>query len=217
MKNYEYVLFDLDGTITQSGQGVLHGLAYAMKKMSMSMPEDVPPQTFIGPPLSFSINAYCHVPKERVDEALVYYREYYVDKGIFECELYDGVEELLKRLYNAGKKLLVASSKSEPYVIRILRNFDIHKYFTFVGGSDFEGLRADKTDVIMYTLKSAGVTDISTAVMVGDRKYDIYGAKDLKMDSIGVTYGYGSEAELREAGATYIAHTAEDVWKMLIY
>jgi phosphoglycolate phosphatase len=217
-KNYEYVLFDLDGTITESGKGVLNSVNYAMKKLNLPMPstDEVPSRLFMGPPLSFSFDTYCHVPKERIADALVYYREYYTEKGIMECEVYDGVVDLLKRLSERGKKLLVASSKPETYVIRILENFQIKDYFAFVGGADLEGKRSEKTDVMIYTLKSAGVQNMDTAVMVGDRKYDIIGAKDMHMDSIGVSYGYGSVEELKEAGATYIVSTANEVGSIVL-
>ena len=214
MKKYNTILFDLDGTIIKSDPGVLNSITHAMEKLSLPMP-DVPGRLFIGPPLSFSFDTYCHVPAERIDDALKFYREYYSSTGIFECSVYDGVKELLQKLRDARKTLLVASSKPEAYVKRILESFDILKYFSFVGGADFEGLRSEKEEVLTYTLESAGITDTSDCLMVGDRKYDIVGAKFFGMDSAGVLYGYGTAEELKESGATYIFDAPDGLLELL--
>lgn len=211
MKKYKYVLFDLDGTVTQSEEGVLNSVRYAMERLKMPMPADVPNRLFMGPPLSFSFSEYCKVPKEQIPEALRLYREYYSEKGIFECRLYEGIEELLKSLNNDGRVLLVASSKPEVYVKRILAKFGVGELFAFIGGATLDDSRSEKNEVLRYTLSSAGVENTDEALMVGDRKYDILGAKHFGMDSVGVLYGYGSEEELRSAGATYIAASAQDV------
>ena len=215
MKNYDYVLFDLDGTVTESGPGVLRSMAYAMDKFSLPMPDDVPTRLFMGPPLSFSFRNYCHLPPEKIPDALRFYREYYSQKGIFECSVYPGLEDLFKKIAKSGKTLLVASSKPEAYVKSILAHFGLDGYFAFIGGADFEGLRGEKDQVLEYTLASAGVQDVTKAVMVGDREHDIFGAAKFGMDSIGVLYGYGSRDELTAAGATYLAETADDIANIL--
>lgn len=212
---YKYVLFDLDGTVTRSEEGVMNSVRYAMEHLGMPMPEDVPNRLFMGPPLSFSFREYCRVPEEQIPEALRLYRQYYSEKGIFECELYEGIEELLRKLSGDGYVLLVASSKPEVYVKRILEKFSVAELFTFIGGAAMDDSRSQKEEVLEYTLQNAGVEDMSKAVMVGDRKYDILGAKHFGMDSIGVLYGYGSQEELQSAGATHLSATAENISKLL--
>jgi len=169
----------------------------------------------MGPTLLFSFTTYCHLSDEMAEEALVYYRERYSREGVTECSIYPGLEELFRRIKDAGKMLLVASAKPEAYVRTIMKNFGVDHLFTYIGGSEFNGPRIEKWDVISYTLENAGVTDISRCVMVGDRKYDVAGAKHFGMDCIGVLYGYGDEAELREAGAEYLAADADAIADIL--
>lgn len=130
--------------------------------------------------------------------------------------MYDGITELLQSLKNAGKRLLVATSKPQPFTDRIMEHFDLAKYFEFVAGSNMDGTRSKKAEVIEYALASGGITDKSNVVMVGDRMHDIIGAKAVGIDSIGVEYGYGDCDELSAAGATYIVKTVEDLKELLM-
>lgn len=216
MRKYKYVLFDLDGTIINSGEGIKNGLTYALDKLNFPKEKRPPYNLFIGPPLSESFPQYLGFDKETCNTAIDYFREYYKKQGINECELYDGVEELFIKLLNMGLKLAVATSKPEIHAIPILERFKVAKYFEFIGGSTLDEVtRAKKADVILYTLKNIGVTDKAEVIMVGDRKYDVAGANQTGLDCIGVLYGFGDRKELLEAGAKYIAPSTDDVAKII--
>lgn len=208
---YTTVLFDLDGTLTDSGAGILNSIIYALKKYNITIEDKAELNKFVGPPLQDSFVNFCGFSLEESVRAVEYYREYYREKGIYENELYDGVEAMLKELSAMGKKLILATSKPEPFAAEILRYFEIDKYFDFVGGATMDGIRSKKADVIAYTLEQCEVMDLSSAVMVGDREQDIFGAKEIGIDSIGILYGYGDRDELQNAGAKYIVETVKDV------
>lgn len=143
------------------------------------------------------------------------YREYFRDKGIFENELYEGIEELLQSLKRAGKKLILATSKPEEFSVRILEHFGIDGYFDFVAAATMDGARSRKADIISFALEQGEITDLSTTIMVGDRKYDILGAAQAGIDSVGVLYGYGNYRELKAAGATYIVEKVRDILPLI--
>ena len=145
-----------------------------------------------------------------------YYREYFRDKGIFENSVYDEIEDLLKMLRDNNKILIVATSKPEVFAKKILEHFGIAKYFTSIAGSNLEGTRVKKGEVIKYALESCEIIDQSKAIMIGDREYDIIGAKEAGIDSIGVLFGYGDRIELENAGADFIAETVADIEKILL-
>lgn len=213
---YTTVLFDLDGTLTDSGAGILNSVTYALKKYNIIIEDKAELNKFVGPPLHDSFINFCGFSPEESTKAVEYYREYYREKGIYENELYDGVAAMLQELSDAGKKIVLATSKPEVFAAEILRYFQIDKYFDFVGGATMDGARSKKADVISYALEKCNVTDLSSAVMVGDREQDIFGAKEIGIDSIGILYGYGNRAELQNAGATYIAETVKDIIGLVI-
>lgn len=208
---YTTVLFDLDGTLTDSGAGILNSVIYALKKYNIIIEDKAALNKFVGPPLHDSFINFCGFSPEESVKAVEYYREYYREKGIYENELYDGVAAMLQELSDAGKKIILATSKPEVFAAEILRYFQIDKYFDFIGGATMDGIRSKKADVIAYALEKCNVTDLSSAVMVGDREQDIFGAKEIGIDSIGILYGYGDRVELQNAGATYIAETVKDI------
>lgn len=212
---YTTVLFDLDGTITDSGAGILNSVSYALKKCNMTIEDTAKLNKFLGPPLQDSFVNFCGFSPEESDRAIACYREYYREKGMYENVLYEGIEEVLKELSNAGKTVILATSKPELFAVQILKYFNIDKYFDFIGGATMDGIRSKKADVIAYALEQCNITDISSAVMVGDRKQDIFGAREMGMDSIGVLYGYGSREELQSAGALYIAEGVQDIIKWI--
>lgn len=212
---YQNILFDLDGTLTDPGIGITNSAMYALEKWNIKVAERSELYKFIGPPLRDSFMNFYGFSEEQAKEAIVYYREYFKDKGIFENEVYPGIVELLQQLKASGKKIVLATSKPEEFAIRILKHFELFDYFDFVGGAYMDGIRNKKGEVIQYALESAGITDLSTTVMIGDREHDIIGAKENGLDSIGVLFGYGSREELTEAGATYIAETVGDILKFL--
>ena len=213
MKNYDVILFDLDGTITDPGIGITNSVAYALNKYGIAVENRAELYKFIGPPLHKSFEEFYGVDGLK---AVDYYREYYRDKGIYENVVYSGVENMLKKLTEAGKKVILATSKPEIFAKEVLRFFGLTDYFFYAAGANLDGTLTDKAEVIAYALSEGDVTDKSTVVMVGDREHDIIGAKKNGIDSIGVLYGYGSLDELKNAGADYIADTVDDVLKLLI-
>ncbi len=216
MKNYEYILFDLDGTLTDPAVGITKSVAYALEKFGIEVSDITQLNHFIGPPLLDSFMEYYGFDKEKAQTAIDYYRERFRVKGLYENVVYDGVPEMLRALKNSGKKLILATSKPEPFAKEILRHFGLEEFFVYAAGSNFDGTRTAKAEVIEYALEAAGVTDKSAAIMVGDRKHDIIGANKTELDSIGVLYGYGSREELEAAGATYITETVEDLTKLIL-
>lgn len=212
---YNTVFFDFDGTIINSERGVLNSVEYALKKYGAEIPPRDKLKSFLGPPLENEFAALLGISRKEAATLVKYYREYYPKKGIFEIELYEGIVPLLEKIKKSGRKTVIATSKPEEFAIKILRHLKIDNLFDVIAGATFDNSRSEKPDVIKYALKQAGVTDIKTVVMVGDRKYDCIGAKEFQMDSIGVLYGFGSEEELQFAGATYLAKTPEEIYKYL--
>ena len=204
MCKYNTVLFDLDGTLTDPAIGITNSAAYALEKWGIEVTDRTELYKFIGPPLLDSFVNYYGFSREDSERAVGYFREYFSTKGMFENSVYDGIPEVLCELRARGKKLIVATSKLEIFAKKILCHFGIDGYFDFVSGATLDSSRVKKADVIEYALKSCGIDDISDIVMIGDREFDVIGAIHFGMDSIGVTYGYGSREELVSAGATYI-------------
>ena len=214
--NFEYILFDLDGTITDSGEGITKSVQYALKYFDILVNNLEDLRKFIGPPLKESFKEYYKFDEEKANIALVKYREYYADKGIYENDLYDGIIEVLDKLKENGKIIILATSKPEVYANKILEYFKIDKYFTFVAGSDFEETRVKKGDVIKYALEGAKISDLSKVIMVGDREHDIIGAKENNIKSIGVLYGFGDVIELTQARAEYIVNNTNELLNILL-
>ncbi|MDE6887405.1 MAG: HAD family hydrolase [Eubacterium sp.] len=213
---YQTILFDLDGTLTDPGIGITNSVMYALEKFGIQVSDRSTLYPFIGPPLQDSFETFYGFSKADAEIAVTYYREYYRDQGIYENKLYDGISELLQMLCDAGRKLLVATSKPEEFAVRILEHFQISGYFTYIAGADMNGPRTQKADVISYALASGRVAERSSAVMVGDRAYDIVGAKQNGIDSIGVLFGYGSRQELVQAGADHIAEQPYDIGQLVL-
>ena len=213
---YQYILFDLDGTLTDPGIGITNSVMYALKKFQIEVEDRTTLFKFIGPPLKASFEKYYGFSKEESELALQYYREYFRPKGLYENQVYKGVRELLTDLKSRNKTLILATSKPEEFAIEILRHFDLYKYFDFVAGATMDSSRVKKADVILYALQSYEVSDLSSAIMIGDREHDILGAKQVGLDSIGVLYGYGDYEELKSAGVTYIVENTEDILKIIL-
>lgn len=211
---YKAVLFDLDGTLTDPGEGITNSVAYALERYGITTTDKTSLYSFIGPPLNDSFMKYYGFSKEKAMEAIFVYREYFSTKGIFENEVYEGVRELLEKIKASGRKIVLATSKPEEFAIRILEHFDLMKYFDTVAGASMDEKRNKKGDVIRYALQKSGLLP-QDVIMVGDREHDIYGAKENGIASIGVLYGYGSSSELEKAGADYIAQSVEDIYRYL--
>lgn len=212
---YDIVLFDLDGTLTDSGLGITNSVEYALNKFSIEVEDKTELNKFIGPPLNESFEMFCGFTKEEASEAVSVYREYYREKGIYENCVYDGIKDLLIEINSRGKKAAVATSKPELFAKQILDHFNLSEYFFYIGGSNMDETRTDKAEVIDYVLKEIGLYDKSKVVMVGDRKHDMIGAEKNGIDSIGVLFGYGSLEELKTAGATHIAPTVKDIYPII--
>ena len=208
---YNTILFDLDGTLTDSGEGIINSIKYALRKMGVEPPDDTVLKNFIGPPLSVSFREYCNFDSVQTEKAIAYYREYFSEKGIFENRVYDGIPAALESLKSKNYTLIVATSKPEVYAGRILEHFDIAKYFDITAGSTLTEERNSKSNVLEYAFKTANITDKSKAVLIGDRKHDIIGAHELGIKCIGVLYGYGTKDELTEYGADYLLDTVKDI------
>ena len=212
MKNYHYFLFDLDGTVTDPGEGITNSVMYALQKFGIHERDRRKLYRFIGPPLADSFREFYGFSADEAKKGIRFYREYYSKKGIFENKLYPGIEDMLKRMKADGKMLVLATSKPEFFASRILEYFHLDSYFTFVAGATMDENRVKKGDVIAYALEQCSITDKRKALMIGDRKHDIQGAKENGLDSMGVLYGYGSREELEMAGADYLAETVEDIY-----
>lgn len=214
MKKFDTLLFDLDGTLTDSTEGILNCLIYAIERMGFEVPEDT--NIFLGPPIRQSFAEFLGMNGEQVDEAVRIFRERYSDTGLFENRVYDGIPGMLERLKSGGKRLMVATSKPQVYAIRIFERFGLAQYFEIVGGAELDGSRDYKDEVIEYVLAKAGITDRSTVLMIGDRRQDVLGAHKTDIECMGILWGYGSVEELTQAGADYIARTPQEAADMLL-
>lgn len=215
---YTTVIFDLDGTITDSAPGIINAIRYAVKKKGLTEPSEEVLRSFVGPPLREQFQAVFGLSFEEGNEMVSLYREYYGDRGIFENRVYDGVLKMLETLRDAGLKVAIATSKPEKYAKRIAEHFGFGRYFDFIGGACMDGTRTVKHEVIEYVLAACGISEEERdrTVMVGDRRHDILGAKESALHSIGVLYGYGGREELAEAGAEELAKTAQEAADIIL-
>ncbi|MCR4671817.1 MAG: HAD-IA family hydrolase [Lachnospiraceae bacterium] len=208
---YGNVLFDLDGTLTDSGRGIIHAVRWSLGEMGIEAGEDDRLRAFVGPPLADSYYRFFGLSGEDAERAVFLFRKYYNEMGgLFENEVYPGIRELLERLSAEGKRLIIATYKRGDTAVRVLEHFDLMKYFDFVAASEMVQEKT-KAAVVQFALKACGITDTRSAVMVGDRENDIAGARAAGIDSVGVLYGYGSREELEDAGPTYLAGTPEEI------
>lgn len=211
----EHLLFDLDGTLTDPKEGITKSVQYALNAFGIPAEDRDKLCCFIGPPLKDSFMEFYGFSEEDAIKGVLSYREYFKDKGMLDNKVYEGAQRVLEALVKKGKKLYVASSKPEIFVRKILEHFELDSYFVFAGGADLEGTRDKKADVIRYVIKECQLSDLSKIVMIGDRKHDILGAKEVGIDSVGVLYGFGSRQELEDAGADLIAETIFDLQNLL--
>lgn len=215
MSIYNTLLFDLDGTLTDSAPGIISCFRHALSSMGFDEPENI--MRVVGPPLYDSFAEFCGMNSEQVLEAVKIYRRRYADTGLFENNVYDGIPEMLRRLKDGGKRLLVATSKPEVFAVRILEKFDLAQYFDVIGGADINGSRSEKAEVIEYVLSRAGITDRSDVLMIGDRFHDINGAKKCGIPCMAVLWGYGCREEFTKYGADIIANTPQDAADIIIH
>ena len=208
---YDLVLFDLDGTLTDSQQGIIGAVQYAMDKMGLPPADETTIISYIGGPFREELCRAHGFDKSLADRFVGLYREYYLSQGIKHNRIFDGIEELLAKLHTSGKTLAVATAKPSEQAETVLTNANLRQYFGLVAGSKPNGDRSAKVDVIRYALSQLLPPDLSKVVMVGDRCHDVLGARDNGIDSVAVTYGYGTEEELRESAPTYFANSPDEL------
>lgn len=205
------ILFDLDGTLTDSAPGIVNCLRYALDDLGIEHPDAATMRSHLGPPLTVTFREHYGLDDQTIDRALAKYRERYHDVGMFENSVFDGIPELLSALERAGTTLAVSTSKPTESATRILEHFGLDRHFAFIGGAEFDGPRQHKADVIAHTLEAlaaqGSLEESDTLVMIGDRSHDIAGARVHGIPGIGVLWGYGDEAELVAAGAVRVADT----------
>ncbi len=211
----KYILMDLDGTLTNPKVGITKAIQYALKAKNIIEPDLDNLCKYIGPPLWESFKEFHGLNDQETEEAIAKYREYYSVTGLYENEKYDGIEELLIKLVQAEKVLIVATSKPEVFARKILEKFELAKYFTDICGATLDSSRSTKEAVISYALEKNCIEDLSSVVMVGDRLHDIEGARAVGLPAVGVLYGFGNRDELVSAGADKIADTVEDLYEII--
>lgn len=215
----KYLLFDLDGTLTDPKVGITTCVQYALRELGIEEGDLDKLKPFIGPPLKDSFMEFYHLSEAQAEEAIAKYRERFSEVGLFENEIYEGIPQMLHTLQSKGLFLAVASSKPTVYVERILEHFHIRKYFKVVVGSELDGTRVNKDEVVeeaLHQLFGEQPINKEEIYMIGDRKFDVEGARAMGIESVAVAYGYGSMEELKEAKADYIVRTVEELEKFLL-
>lgn len=213
---YTYILFDLDGTLTDPEEGITTSVQYALKSFGIDEPDRKKLTPFIGPPLKDSFMNFYGFSEEQAEEGIAKYREWFAPKGIFQNAVYPGIPQMLQELKESGKVLAVASSKPQVFVEKILEHFAIKDYFSVIVGSELDGTRGRKEEVVEEALRQLGETEKAQTVMVGDRSFDILGGKQYGLVTVGVSFGYAKEGELEEAGADYVVDTVEELRGLLL-
>lgn len=209
--SYQYLLFDLDGTLTDSADGIINSVIHALQKKGIPVPAREALFPFVGPPLADSFMKYFGMTQEEAVASIEDYREYFRDRGWCENTVYDGIPKVLAQLRAQGKHLIVATSKPDVFSERILQHFDLAKYFDLIVGSTLDGRISRKGQVISLVLDRIGREHRSEMIMVGDREHDVIGAKENGLPCVGVLYGYGSREELENAGAAAICGQVRDL------
>lgn len=218
---FNYILFDLDGTLTDPKLGITSSVQYALRALGIEEPSLDKLEPFIGPPLADSFREFYGLDEGQIETAIAKYRERFNDRGIYENEIYPGIAEMLAALKASGKKLSIASSKPTQFVERILDYFDIRTYFDVIVGSNMDGTRSKKEEVVEEALRQMLPSELTSAekkaavAMVGDRRFDIEGAREHGITSVGVSFGYAPEGELEQAGADYIVDTVNTLLEVL--
>lgn len=212
---YQTILFDLDGTLTDSFEGITKSAAHALSHFGIQIDDLHELRCFIGPPIKDSFMDFYGMDEQTAEQAVQKYRERFREKGIYENALYPGTAEMLKSLYDAGFRLCIASSKPKIFVEQILNYFYIAEYFSVVVGSELDGSFGEKTEVIAYALQLAGSSKEET-VMIGDRKYDALGAKENEIAFVGACYGFGGEEELSLYPHCFLANSTADITRYFL-
>lgn len=213
--SYKYALFDLDGTLVNTKEGILNGFAYALDYLNIKYKDKEELKIHIGPPLTYTFSDYYKLDKDTTLLAVKKYREFYKDKGMYQCKLYDGINELLIKLKKQNIKIAVSTSKAIVFAEAILKKHNIYDYFNFISGSELDGSREKKEEVIKYALEGLGVKDKNQVIMIGDRCFDIEGARKNNIDSVGVLWGFGNEEEFLKYNSTYIVSNTNELFDVI--
>ncbi|PEC86645.1 phosphoglycolate phosphatase [Bacillus cereus] len=208
---YTKFLFDLDGTLTDPKEGIINSVLYALKKVGIEELHVSELDSFIGPPIQQSFIERYNMSEGEVERAVFYFREYLKQRGLFENNVYEGIPDLLQQLKSSANRLFVATSKPTVFAKQVLEHFQLTDYFEDIVGSNLDGTRIKKEEIIAHILQTNEELNKEEIVMIGDRKHDIIGANRNEIASIGVLYGYGSETELTEVGATHIANDVKEL------
>ncbi len=214
---YKYLLFDLDGTLVNTEEGIVNCVIHALSGMGITVSDKTVLRCFIGPPIYESFEKFCNIDKEEAKKAVAVYRERYKTLGVYECTAYEGIADTLKILKNKGYVLGVATSKPEVFANKILEKEKLSQYFDCVTGATLDGTRDAKTLVIKEALKRMNIKsdELDSVLMIGDRLHDIIGAKECGIDCMGVRYGFAKEGELTQYGANIIVDTTKEIAIML--
>ncbi|WP_296897870.1 HAD-IA family hydrolase [uncultured Megamonas sp.] len=215
MNKFKYILFDLDGTLIDSGKGIINAVKYALKKYGIDETNEALLRSFVGPPLNQQFAKCYGFSAEKSLEAVMVFREYYETKGILENEMYKDIDKVLKHLKEQGNFLMVATSKPEKFAHNILAQHDLEKYFDFIGGSLVDGSRVTKIQVLDHVLKTNEINNADEALMIGDTKYDMIGAKNFNLKTVAVTYGYGTKEELLAAKPDFVVDTPTEILQIV--
>ena len=208
---YRYAFFDMDGTVIDSSPGIFNSIKYTAKKMGLELPDDSALRSFIGPPVVKSMAQYFNLPAEQAERLVGIYREYYGVTGLLECYVYEGIRELIAELSARGVICVLATCKPHYYANRILAHLGMDTCFAYVSGPEIDGTRNEKHEVIAHACEQLKISDLSSVLMIGDRDNDVRGASYHGIDCAGALWGFGSEEELRTAGAAHICATPADV------
>lgn len=215
MKKYDVIAFDLDGTLTDPERGLISGFEYTFDSFGLPYRDKAELKHFIGPPLLEEWQRYFGISRERAEAAVHLFRDYYSVYGWWDNEIYAGIPEALAELKARGKTLILATSKPEHFAKKNLALFEMDRYFDFIGGAASDIMRDKKHEVLDYALESVGIHDRASCILVGDRKYDVEGARICGVDSMGVLWGHGARAELEAAGADMIVATVAEMLDIL--
>ncbi|HLO57592.1 MAG TPA: HAD hydrolase-like protein [Bacteroidales bacterium] len=215
--SYQHIIFDLDGTLSDSREGIFNAYYHTFEKLGISDPGKEKLQSLIGPPLQKGFSDVFGLQGEANQMAVKVFREYYAEKGLFENQLYDGMKDLIEKLFQSGATLYVATSKYIVYANQVLKHFGISQYFREIAGADYSGYASSKVELITGILRRNGIQDPLDVVIIGDTHYDINAATELAIDSIAVAYGFTPEEEVVTYNPDYLARKVSDLYRFLLY
>jgi len=213
--SFNYIIFDLDGTLTDPSEGIINSIIYALEKMNIDFKDRESLKKFIGPPLHESFMKYFDMNKEKAFLAVKYYREYFSERGIYENKIYPGVKELLRELKNKNKFLILCTSKPTVYAEKILKYFGIYEYFDFIKGSNLDGTFTSKEELLKFILEKFKGINRKEFIFIGDHELDVKAARKSGIKVIAVTYGFGNSEKIKELKPDFIADSAEDIERII--